>query len=87
MSDCLTDSIDGRIITSPVDGTDSSTQRGKWERCVQCGLSFPRIKMRVFRGAWYGVPCGDYKDIKSIIRNELASRHVRYDKRSGSVDY
>ena len=38
----------------------------KSERCWSCGIEFPRSKMTQFKGRWYGIPCGDYKDIAQL---------------------
>ena len=39
-----------------------------WYRCCQCGLSFPRSKVQIFRGKAYGIPCTDYQDIAQLAR-------------------
>lgn len=43
-------------------------------RCVVCGLAFKANNVVMFRGKPYGVPCGDSKDIKSILLEERADR-------------
>lgn len=42
-------------------------------RCANCGTLFKESQIRWFRGQAYGMPCGDYKDIASIIRRERES--------------
>lgn len=47
--------------------------RGTFERsyeCVACGEVFQESDIIAFRGKTYGVPCGCYKDIRSILRHE-----------------
>jgi hypothetical protein len=40
--------------------------------CAVCNCAFPESKMQYFRGKWYCVPNGDYKDIASILKVEWA---------------
>jgi hypothetical protein len=39
-----------------------------WYRCCQCGFSYPKSKVRFFRGKVYGVPCTDDRDIAQLAR-------------------
>lgn len=52
-------------------------------RCVICGRAFKEKDVQMFRGKPYGVPCGDYKDIESILFKERAERiaHHRKEKK------
>ena len=43
-------------------------------RCAQCGFLYKYHDLKYFRGRYYGIPCGDYKDIASILRREMAER-------------
>lgn len=63
------------------DGTNRPHSFQKWHRCVLCSLSYPEGEMKLFRGSWYGVPCGDHRDIGSILRKEHAA-HDREKTRS-----
>jgi hypothetical protein len=48
----------------------------KFERafiCTICNQSFGESQMRYFRGRWYCLPNGDYKDIASILKREWAA--------------
>jgi hypothetical protein len=40
--------------------------------CTICNQVFPEGKMMYFRGKWYCVPNGDYKDIASTLKVEWA---------------
>jgi hypothetical protein len=40
--------------------------------CTICNQSFPESKMQYFRGRWYCIPNGDFKDIASILKVEWA---------------
>ena len=42
----------------------------KPEVCSVCGEVYPRTKFKKYKGKWYGIPCGCYKDINSLIRLE-----------------
>jgi len=42
-------------------------------RCANCGTLFKESHVRWFRGQAYGIPCGDHKDIASILRRERES--------------
>jgi hypothetical protein len=44
-------------------------------RCVVCGAAFKEHDIQIFRGKPYGVPCGCYKDIRSILLEERAHRY------------
>lgn len=43
--------------------------------CTVCNQSFPASKIRQFRGKYYCIPNGDYKDIASILKTESARRY------------
>lgn len=43
-------------------------------RCAQCGFLYKYHDLKWFRGRYYGIPCGDYRDIASILRREMAER-------------
>ena len=67
------------VIVDPVSGVQGAqdgTRLGtgmdfeKYERCFHCGKSYQRKQMRRFRGKWYGLPCGDHRDIQDILRRE-----------------
>ena len=49
-------------------------------RCTQCGFLFKYDDLVYFRGHYYGKPCGDYKDISSILRREAAQRELAQSK-------
>jgi hypothetical protein len=38
--------------------------------CFDCCMPFREDRMVLFRGKWYGVPCGDYKHAVDIFRKE-----------------
>lgn len=40
----------------------------RWYHCSVCDFCFPESLVVKFRGRIYGKPCGDYKDIASILR-------------------
>ena len=42
--------------------------------CEECRLAFKADKVTFFRGKVYGVPCGCYRDISSILRRERTER-------------
>lgn len=44
--------------------------------CAICQQLYKYKDLVFFRGAYYGIPCGDYKDIKGILRREQDARHV-----------
>lgn len=52
------------------DVTGSRRYGEPWFRCCQCGMSFPKSKVRIFRGKAYGVPCTDYLDIFQLARRK-----------------
>uniref|UniRef100_A0A6M3LQC5 Uncharacterized protein n=1 Tax=viral metagenome TaxID=1070528 RepID=A0A6M3LQC5_9ZZZZ len=56
-----------------------ATRRGRagarCDMCDVCGESFSAYDIKYFRGVSYGVPCGCYKDIVSILRKEAAERY------------
>lgn len=68
-------------VEQPSDGNVSGFIGQRSYRCVKCGLAFKEKDVELFRGKPYGVPCGDYKDIRSILMKERSER-VRM-KRSG----
>ena len=43
--------------------------------CTVCNQSFPESKIRKFRGKYYCIPNGDYKDIGAILKLERARRY------------
>jgi len=43
--------------------------------CTVCNQAFPESKIRKFRGKYYCIPNGDYKDIASILLQERARRY------------
>jgi hypothetical protein len=43
--------------------------------CTVCNQAFPESKIRKFRGKYYCIPNGDYKDIASILRMERSRRY------------
>jgi hypothetical protein len=57
-------------VYQTLDATGPRFTGEKWYRCCQCGLDFPRSKIRMFRGKSYGVPCTDYKDIQQLARGK-----------------
>lgn len=52
----------------------------KWMPCYVCGQAFREDQMEWFEGKPYGIPCGDHKDIRSILRKE---RNDTISRRSG----
>ena len=42
--------------------------------CTVCAQAFPEGKIRKFRGKYYCIPNGDYRDIASILKVERAKR-------------
>jgi len=43
--------------------------------CTVCNQAFPESKIRKFRGKYYCIPNGDYKDIAAILKLERARRY------------
>ena len=43
--------------------------------CTICAQAFPESKIRKFRGKYYCIPNGDFKDIASILLAERAKRY------------
>lgn len=43
-------------------------------RCHLCAEGFRQSDMKFFDGAWYGVPCGCYRDLPQIIEQRRANR-------------
>ena len=43
--------------------------------CTICNQAFPEHLIRKFRGKYYCIPNGDYKDIASILKTERARRY------------
>ena len=62
--------LKGTALSIHVQMVDSTTgpevTSKRWYDCCQCGMSFPRTKVVFFRGAPWGIPCGDYKDIRQL---------------------
>jgi hypothetical protein len=48
---------DGREYSVSLLGVDRR-KKGPWFLCHACGLPFPRSEGRLYKGSWYGVPCG-----------------------------
>jgi hypothetical protein len=44
--------------------------------CAVCAQLYKYKDLVFFRGAYYGIPCGDYKDIKGILRREQDARYI-----------
>ncbi len=55
-------------VAQTLDSTGPRCYGEKWYRCCQCGLDFPRSKVRIFQGKVYGIPCSDAKDIAQLAR-------------------
>ena len=60
------DTFDGVEVTYAVDVPGKAEKGAAKDVCHVCGLSFRSDKFRRYKGKAYGVPCGCYKDIKSI---------------------
>ncbi len=43
--------------------------------CTICNQPFPESKIRKFRGKYYCIPNGDYRDIAAILKLEAARRY------------
>ena len=54
--------------------TDAKLGERSWI-CTICNQAFPESKIRKFRGKYYCIPNGDYKDIASILLTERARRY------------
>lgn len=65
-----------QVVLEASDGLAPGMHFEKSCRCAQCGNLYKESDVRWFRGAAYGVPCGDYTDIASILRGEQDSRHI-----------
>ncbi len=65
--------LDGTDYLGAYDGTISPSEFAEAQRCSQCGLNFRKRDMMYFQGQWYGKPCGDFRDIRGIIRKQDAS--------------
>ena len=66
----------GGYVLEANQGNSSDAKLGErsWI-CTVCNQSFPEGKMREFRGKWYCIPNGDFKDIRSILKQEAARRY------------
>ncbi len=53
---------------------DSKLGERSWI-CTVCNQPFPESQIRRFRGKYYCIPNGDYKDIASILKTERARRY------------
>ena len=51
--------------------------------CSICGFVYPASQVMKFRGLSYGIPCGDYHDIRSILVQETAQRQVARSEKRG----
>ena len=49
-------------------GTRPSVERP--QACYVCGEAVPKTKCIKYKGNYYGIPCGCYKDIQSLRRLE-----------------
>lgn len=63
-----------RQVQQPSDGNVPGQIGQRSYRCVKCGFAFKEKDVQFFRGKPYGVPCGDYKDIRSILLKERSER-------------
>ena len=54
--------------------TDAKLGERSWI-CTICAQAFPESKIRKFRGKYYCIPNGDYKDIAAILKLERARRY------------
>lgn len=58
--------------------------RGTFERsyeCVACGEVFQESQVVAFRGKTYGIPCGCYTDVRSILRHERGENPLVRERR------
>lgn len=68
------------------DGNPPGSMYIRAERCFECSLAFRRNQMKYFRGKWYGVPCGCFRDISSILKREDAhTRKERINRRRSNL--
>ena len=65
-----------QVMQSASDGIPPGQDFEGSRRCAQCGFLFKYSDLVYFRGRYYGKPCGDYKDIASILRGEAAQRQT-----------
>ena len=49
--------------------------------CDVCGDVFPEHQVIRYRGRDYGIPCGDAKDIRSLIERQQAQNRSRREGR------
>ena len=62
----------GKVYVSNM-GLDAEAgvdDRSQQHFCYDCCMPFRETRMVLFRGKWYGVPCGDYKHAVDIYRKE-----------------
>ena len=64
----------GYVLYANQGQTDAKISERSWI-CTVCNQSFPERLIRKFRGKYYCVPNGDYKDIASILKTERARRY------------
>jgi hypothetical protein len=66
-------SISGTSILQANQGNVKESKLGERSYiCAICNQPFPESRMQYFRGKWYCIPNGDYKDIASILKVEWA---------------
>lgn len=73
----------------PSDGNTDGLIGERSYRCSICGLAFKAGQVMHFRGKVYGVPCGDAKDINSILESENARNKTvaRSNERVSDFDF
>lgn len=81
--------LETKTFYMPSDGNTEGRVGERSYRCSICGLAFKAGDVTHFRGKVYGVPCGDYKDINSILRSEASKtqRASRSDERVSDFDF
>lgn len=81
--------LETKTVYVPSDGNVPGLIGERSYRCSICGLAFKEHDVTHFRGKVYGIPCGDHKDINSILRSETAKhgRAVRSEERVSDFDF
>jgi hypothetical protein len=74
---------DGITYTFPSNGNPNSVKGERSYECDICSMEWHESDIRFFRGVAYGIPCGCYKDIPSIIRKEQET----YESNGEEIDY